>query len=175
MMHMDKSLLAHLTDSERLLFHETGADELAALDEDAVVDLHRRIRRARNKFTGVYRRQAKEKVAKKGARGTAHGASTKNRARAEVFEVALARVSRRLEVLARESAEQLRAERLDAARSSRSTGPASGKGAQGSDKLGTSAGATAQARRHAKTPGGIKRDASTRAAGARKQAKRDAR
>ncbi len=165
---MDKALLAHLTDAERLLFHETDAAALAALDEDAVAELHNRIRRARNKYTGLYRREAAAAVPQRGGRGAARPFNTKNRARAEVFEEALARVSRRLGALARESASRLRAERLEAARAERSSGPS----ASAAPAVPKQAG---RARVHEKTTGGVKRDASSRAAGARRQAARDAR
>jgi len=46
---MNKSLLAVLNDAERLLVDQTGRAELAALDEDAAIELEARIRRARNK------------------------------------------------------------------------------------------------------------------------------
>ena len=45
--HMDASLLAVLNDTERLLVGETEAPALDDLDEDAVVALHARVRRAR--------------------------------------------------------------------------------------------------------------------------------
>jgi hypothetical protein len=40
---MNKSLLAVLNDSERLLVAQTGRAELAALDEDAAIELEARI------------------------------------------------------------------------------------------------------------------------------------
>jgi len=49
---MNKSLLAVLNDAERLLVGETGRAELAALDEDAAIELEARIRRACNKYVG---------------------------------------------------------------------------------------------------------------------------
>ena len=49
---MNASLLAALTDSERLLVAETEPAALAELDEEAVVELHTRIRRARGKYVG---------------------------------------------------------------------------------------------------------------------------
>jgi len=55
---MNASLLAVLNDAERLLVAETGRAELAALDEDAAIELETRIRRARNKYVGQYRRAA---------------------------------------------------------------------------------------------------------------------
>ena len=47
---MNASLLAVLNDAERLLVAETERDQLAPLDEDAVIELEARIRRARNKI-----------------------------------------------------------------------------------------------------------------------------
>jgi hypothetical protein len=53
---MNKSLLAVLNDAERLLIGQTGRAELAALDEDAAIELEARVRRVRNKYVGQYRR-----------------------------------------------------------------------------------------------------------------------
>src|SRR5689334_9037186 len=68
---MNASLLAVLNDAERLLVAETGRAELAALDEDAAIELETRIRRARNKYVGQYRRTASAAVAEHGGRGRA--------------------------------------------------------------------------------------------------------
>lgn len=95
---------------------------MSELDEDSLVDLHRRIRRARNKDVGVYRRTGSAKVAKKGGRGLARQKNTRNAERAEVFEDALARVSAVLATVAAAQAEQLKAERL-AATNPPGTGP----------------------------------------------------
>src|SRR6266480_2143789 len=54
--HMNASLLAVLSDAERLLVAQTEPAELAALDEDAAIEFEARIRRARNKYVGQYRR-----------------------------------------------------------------------------------------------------------------------
>lgn len=166
---MDKSLLAHLTAAETHLWNQTEPKALAELGEDEVLDLHARIRRARNKYTGQYRRGASTKVAAAGARGVAKPASTAARARAEVFEEALSRVSRRLAALSRQASADLKAERLAAARGGDGGGPvaAPAKSAAKPTK--------SVAREHAKTTGGVKKDASSRAMGARRQAKRDAR
>jgi hypothetical protein len=165
---MDKRLLAQLNDTELMLWRETGRDELSELDEDAVAELHDRIRRARNKYTGQYRREASARVAAAGGRGQARPANARNAARAEVFEEALTRVSRRLAVLSREAAAELRHERLAAAKATRTAGPDRATATEAS-------GGPGQARTHRQTTGGKKRDASTRAAGARRQAARDAR
>jgi hypothetical protein len=47
---MNGSLIAVLSDAERLLVAETEAAELAPLDEDAAIELEARIRRARKQI-----------------------------------------------------------------------------------------------------------------------------
>ena len=165
---MDKRLLAQLNDADVMLWRETEREAMAPLDEDGVSELHNRIRRARDKYTGQYRREASARVAETGGRGKARAANSRNAARAEVFEEALNRVSRLLAVLSRQSATDLRAERLAAAKANRTVGPARAATKEPS-------GGQGQARVHRQTTGGQKRDASTRSAGARRQAGRDAR
>ena len=171
---MNKSLLAVLDDAERLLVAQTGRAELAARDEDAAIELEARIRRARNKYVGQYRRAASAAVAEHGGRGKARPENTRAAMKAEAFEEALSLVSRRVAALARQSAAQLRSERLAAARA-----------AQPAQPLGERSAAPAAARkgpavtgepvgdRALRSPATAKRRASTRAAGARRQAKRD--
>ncbi len=167
--------LSSLSQPELALIRETERERLAALDEDALVDLHQRVRRARDKYVKLYRRQASARVMEAGARGAARPRNRHNADRAEVFEDALARVSRRLAVVAGESARALRAERLEAARSARASGPtAAAPGAakrtakRAAPKPATSTPAT-------KSPARKKQEASTLAQGARRQAKRDTR
>src|SRR4051794_9592643 len=119
---MNASLLAVLNEAERLLVAETETAVLAGLDEDAVVELHTRVRRSRNKYVGQYRRGASTRVAAKGGRGAARPANQRAAVKAEAFEEALSRVSRRLAVLARQSAAELRAERLEGARAAKGGG-----------------------------------------------------
>lgn len=73
---MNKSPLAALNDAERLLVAETETAALALLDEDAVGELHGRVRRARNKYSGQYRRGASAWGTKVGARGQARPKNT---------------------------------------------------------------------------------------------------
>lgn len=75
-----------LTESERLLVTETEAVQLAPLDEDATAELHTRIRRARNKYVGQYRRGASSKVAEHGGRGKARPENRRAAMKAEAFE-----------------------------------------------------------------------------------------
>jgi hypothetical protein len=173
---MNASLLAVLNDAERLMVAQTGRDELAALDEDAAIELETRVRRARNKYVGQYRRGASAAVAEHGGRGKAAPENTRAALKAEAFEEALSRISRRVAVLARQAAAELRAARLAAARAARQRRP----GAR------ASAAAPARARKNpvsaaepagdrTRTPASKRARASTRAQGARKQAKRDSR
>ena len=165
------ALANSLAKNERDLLRETEDHRMAELDEDALVDLHRRIRRARNKYVGVYRRSGSTKVSKKGGRGLAKQKNTRNAGRAEVFEDALARVSARLAEAAAAEAEALKAARLAAANPSGAwpgsdEAPAAGADEQGAAKV---------TDRTPKGPGREKRNASSRAKGARRQAKRDSR
>lgn len=171
---MNASLLAVLNDAERMLVAETDAARLARLDEDAAIELETRIRRARNKYVGQYRRAASARVADLGGRGAARPENTRPAMKAEAFEEALSRVCRRVAVLARQSAARLRAERLEAARA--------GKRAQGPDRRRTTPGAGRKGPVVTREPTGDrdprsalseKRRASDRASGARRQAKRD--
>jgi len=168
---MNASMLAHLNDAERLLVAETEPATLALLDEDAVDALHTRIRRARNKYTGRYRREAAARVSATGGRGTARPANRRNAVKAEVFEDALARVSRRLATLAKQSAADLRDERLTAARDAKAgTAPKTRPSAPTSPSRPKAARAPST-----RSPRTEKARAGTTAAGARHQAKRDSR
>jgi hypothetical protein len=165
---MNQALLNSLTEKERDLVAETEPGALAELDEDALLELHDRIRRARTKYTKLYRRQASAAVATHGGRGFSYAKNQRNRDKAEVFELALGRVSKRVEVVAKQAAAELKAERLAAARAGRGTGPGSGR-----RPVSEVAPDEGQRRRTVKTTGGLKKDASTRAMGARRQAARD--
>src|SRR5262245_36304362 len=117
------ALLNTLTEAELELVRECERDNITGADEDTLVELHGRVRRARNKYVGMYRRQASAKVSKYGGRGMARPKNLRNAQKAEVFEDVLARVSRQLAVAARQSAKELRAERIAAAREARNVAP----------------------------------------------------
>ena len=160
-----------LTKNQADLVRETEPHRMEALDEDTLLDLHTRVRRARSKYVKLYRQTGAQRVGMKGARGHARPGNAANGAKAEVFELALARVSARLEVVARAAAEEPNNERPAAAAVRRSPGPGTTKGAGGADGS-----AKASTRRRAtKTTGGLKRDASTKSKGKSRQAKKDAR
>jgi hypothetical protein len=173
---MNKSLLAVLNDSERLLVAQTERAELAALDEDAAIELEARIRRARNKYVGQYRRAASAAVAVRGGRGKARPENQRAAWKAEAFEEALARVSARVAALARQSAAELRTQRLAAARAGRQTQPpASPAPPAAADGGGPPVTGEPAGDRALRSPARAQQRASTRAAGARRQAKRDSR
>jgi hypothetical protein len=165
---VNKAVLHSMTDAERLLVADTERAAIADLDEDDLLELHTRVRRARSKYVKNYRRAASANVAQAGGRGKGFGQNARDRDKAEVLELALARVSRQVAVRANQAAAELKAERLEAARQG-STGPDTTAAPQ------DDAGPTGRAPRARKTTGGVKKDASSRSAGARRQAKRDAR
>lgn len=167
---MTTAMLNTLTEDEMMLVRETERERLTELDEDGLLDLHDRIRRARNKYVKLYRRQSGVRVVESGGRGKANPKGTRDRQKAEVFEDALARVSRAVAVAAKASAQQLKAERLQLAKESRNTTPPR------PSRPPAKARPTSQvADRSPDSPGLRKRQASSRAAGARRQAGRDSR
>lgn len=186
---MNRAMINSLTEAERLFIAETERAALHQLSEDELIALHARARQMRNKYVGLYRRQASSKVGVKGGRGAARPASNRNRDRAEVFEDALSRVSTRLAAVARAAAAELRAERIQAAREAKGAAPAAAskrvataptKSARGATKS-ASGGAVKPApnprrgERSLKSPISAKNTASTTSATRRKQARKDSR
>jgi hypothetical protein len=163
------ALLNSLTERELALVRETEHGRLAGLDEDALVELHTRVRRARNKHVKVYRRQGAALVGDVGGRGKAGQRNTRNRAKAEVFEDALARVSEYLAAAARASAEALQAERLAEG------GPEPEPRRRAGSRPRAVPVETQRTDRRPDSPALRKRHASTRATGARRQARKDSR
>jgi hypothetical protein len=160
--------LSSLRDDELDLLRETEPERMTPLDEDELLDLHTRIRRSRTKYVKLYRRQASARVEDLGGRGFARPKNRRNADKAEIFEEALAKVSKRVEVVARQAAAELKAERLAAAKAA-SPGP----GTDG--RVVAPRGGGGRVPAHATTTGGLKRDASSQAQGARRQAARDGR
>jgi hypothetical protein len=165
---VNKAFRKYLTDSEIELIERTKSANLADLDEDGLGELHDRVRRASRKYRTLHRRQASAQVRADRARGKASAKNLRTAVKAEVFEDALARVSRALSRAAKESAAELKAERLAVAASG-SSGPNRSRAGKGSV---AGPGRTPAKKR---TPASNKRRASTQAAGARRQAKRDTR
>lgn len=169
---MNATLLAALTESERRLIAETEPAEMVGLNEDEAIALEARIRRARDKHVGQYRRAASARVPRQGGRGMARPMNTHAARKAEAFETALSRVSRRVAALARESAARLRTERLEAARAAKAgRGPAGSGGTGPVPRLAPAP----KGHRALRTPASERERAATRATNARRQAKRDGR
>jgi len=164
---MDQALLNSMTATEQRLVAETSGEALAALDEEELLDLHARVRRARSKYVTMYRRNASGAVVKRGGRGFSYPKNQRDRDKAEVFETALAAVSKEVAAHARRGAAELKESRLAAAKRT-------GSGPRKRTASASSAPAASRPRGAKKTTGGIKKDAASRAAGARRQAKRDA-
>lgn len=163
-----KAMLNSLTESELAIARSTQPKALVDLDEDALLDLHGRVRRARDKYVGQYRRQAAVKVRDVGGRGKAHAQNQRARDKAEVFEAALANVSTALARAARRAAADLKSERLAAARAAIGVPPRPAVVAPA-----TVADPSAEPRPPRKSTGRRKRDASDVAVGRRNQARRD--
>ena len=164
---MKQSVLRSLSKKDAALLVETKQKHLDALDEDALIELHQRVRRARNKNVKNYRRGAADRVTSTGSRGGAGPGNQRSRDRAEALEDALSRVSGQLARQARRSANALREERLAAARGNRRSGPARGApGAKGKP-------ADRADDRRPTTPVRKKRAAGDAATGARRQARKD--
>ena len=166
---MNRAVLNSMTEAEQRLVAETAREAMVGLDEEELLELQARIRRARSKYVTMYRRNAAGAVVKRGGRGFSYPKNQRDRDKAEVFESALAAVSKAVGAHATRAAAELKASRLDAARSD-GTGP--GRGARDRATVETPAAPRHRATR--KTTGGLKKEASNRAAGARRQAKRDA-
>lgn len=113
---MNNATWGMLNETEKALLRQADSSSLARLDEDQLIDLHTRVRRARSKYTTLYRRRASSQVKTDADRAKAHAQHARTAVKAEAFEDALARVSRALAKAARMNAAALRAERLETAK-----------------------------------------------------------
>ena len=166
---MDRAVMNSMTAAEQRLVAETSRDALAGLDEEELLALHSRVRRARSKYVTNYRRSASGAVVKRGGRGFSYPKNQRDRDKAEVFETALASVSKEVGLHADRAAAELKASRLVAARRGGSGPTTSGTGTASRKRMASRPSGAK------KTTGGLKRDASSRSAGAKRQAKRDSR
>jgi hypothetical protein len=156
---------------EQTLLVATEPARLAELSEDDLDDLLTLVRRARNKYTKLYRRQSADLVAASSSRRGTSTSNQRTKRKAEIFEDALARVARSLAAAASATAKELKRERLDAARAAKGT-PAIAQAASPGAAKATPAGTSRTAKGPNTSPS---RQASTKAKGARSQAKRDGR
>ena len=109
------------TDQEQTLLVTTERARLKGLDEDDLDELLTRVRRARNKYTKLYRRQSAELVAAKSSRAGTSTSNQRTKRKAEIFEDALARVASALAAAAQATSNTLKQERLAAARAAKGT------------------------------------------------------
>ena len=174
---MDQATRRMLNDAEQQLLRECTPAKLRKLDEDALVELHTRVRRARNKYSKLYRRRAGERVKQDRGRAKASAVNQRTLVKAEVFEDALADVSAQLAKVAATSARALRDERLATAGSAKGgRAKAAVPAARASKKTAKKAPKTkAKTPAKRKTPIGKRAAASSRAATRRHQAKRASR
>ena len=119
---MKQALLNSLTETGTRLVAETEPDALTDLDEDACSS-SRPDPPGPDQVREALSPAGQRRVAADGGRGFSYAKNQRDRDKAEVFELALARVSSRVEVVAKQAAAELRAERLAAARAGRGTGP----------------------------------------------------
>ena len=144
---MNPTELALFSAKEQTLLVATEPARLAAMDEDALGDALLLVRRARNKYSGLHRRQASATVSDVGRRAATQSQNLRTLRKAEIFEDALARVSRAYAAAAKAAASQLKSERLALASAATASSPASSPRAPKSTaKAGTSDGRTAAGR-----------------------------
>ncbi len=180
---------ALLNGEERKLIRATQPARLKKLDEEQLLVLHARVRRARNKYSKNYRRGAASRVAKDRTRAYASKAYHRTAQKTEVFETALGRVSDALAAESHRSAKAIKTERLDAA--SKAKKAAQRKSAEkkrvaaakkraaaakkGKARKGQQGSGKGKGKAPSKTPISKKGRATAKASGKRKQAKRDKR
>jgi hypothetical protein len=168
------------SEKEQTLLVATEPKRLAEMNEDELDALLTLVRRARTKYTKLHRRQSGTSIDAAGKRYAATSSNTRTLRKAEIFEGALARVSKSLSAAAAATAKELKAERIAAARGE--VAPAAATKAPAKKPTTKQAAATrkpsakATAKASTKTPApkvSAKRAASTTASGSRRQAKRD--
>ena len=116
---MNKSDLALFSAREQKLLLETESAKLEKLSEDQLVDLLGRVRRARNKYSDLHRRQGAKTVKKTGSRAATSKANQRTQKQGELFEGAVSRVARFVSREARAHANQIKAERIAASKRGR--------------------------------------------------------
>jgi hypothetical protein len=173
--------LSLFSEKEQTILVATETARIAKMSEDELGDLLMLVRRARNKYSTLHRRQATASIDAAHKRAAAASSNTRTLRKAEIFEDALARVSASLASAARASRDELKKERLAAARGQKATmsAKASTKGpAKGSAKTSGQPKGMARTTRTGSGSGGKghvtdRRAGAARATNARSQAKRD--
>ncbi len=161
-----------LAKPEQQLVVQTSNDALRELSEDELLDLLTKVRRQRDKYSKLHRRQGADEVEDAGGRGLAARNNQRTLTKAEVFEDALARVTRRSSIVARQHAAELKKQRLAAARAVKEGQSPRGARTAGSGKVGD---VQHKGRVKRITPQQIKMGAAARSTQRRNQAGKDAR
>lgn len=169
---MDNRVWSMVNDTEQELLRAVEPKHLQTLDEDGLAALHDRIRRARTKYTKLYRQGAARQVATDAARAKASAKHRNAAIKAEAFEEALAVVSRELAKAAKAAAAALKAERIALARGEKAEAAAQRSAARAPRDT-TRASATSR-RTPTSTPAAKRSRGATTAGNARAQARRDA-
>ena len=170
---MNPTELSLFSAKEQTILVATEPARLAELDEDELDQLHSLVRRARNKYTKLYRRQGAVQVEAAGKRSATGSSNQRTIRKAEIFEDALARVSRSLSVAARRSADELKRERIALAKASKGVPGLNSRRSTKTAGSGKPAGTPRTTRTGSKGTVTERRAASTTSANARSQAKRD--
>jgi hypothetical protein len=157
---------------EQTLLVATERERLREMTEDELDELLTLVRRARNKYTKLYRRQSRDLVAATSSRRGTASSNQRTKRKAEIFEDALARVATSLAAAARTSAKELKDERLAAAAEAKGS-PRAKAPNPGAGKAGAASSRKGPAQRGRATS--KSQQASRKASGARNQARRDAR
>jgi hypothetical protein len=174
---MNPTELALFSANEQTLLVATEPARLALMSEDELGDALLLVRRARNKYSKLHRRQGSATVGEVGRRAATQSQNLRTLRKAEIFEDALARVSRAYAGAARAAATQLKSERLALAKAATVTPAAGPKAAKSTVKSSQTKGRTASGKGvvPASATASPARRGSSKAQGARRQAKRDSR
>ena len=166
---MKPSEMSLFTSAEQTLLVATEPARLDAMNEDELIALLGRVRRGRNKYSDLHRRQGAGAVRAAGKRYAAATSNERTLRKAEIFEDAVSRVARYVSRTARANANEVKDQRIAAARSTptdtvpvgrdpKTPRPANARSAKRSEEIVTG-----------------KRVGATSAATKRSQAKKDAR
>jgi hypothetical protein len=158
---------------EQTLLVATEVARLKDLTEDELDALLTQVRRERNKYSKLYRRQSSALVGASSSRAGTASSNQRTRRKAEIFEDTLARVARALSVAARASANELKRERLEAASAAKGSPWAAGVAPE-STAASNKASTNDRGRTAKSATADPSRRASSTAQGVRRQARRDA-
>ena len=109
---LDAATRRLLTADEAKLIEQTSVAALDKKNLDEVGAIYDRVRKGRDKYRGLHRRQASSQVGKDHARGTGANKNMGSASKYEIYEEALGRVSKREAELAKQNAGDLKKARL---------------------------------------------------------------